>query len=176
VPAGATVAVVGLGGVGLNAILGAVLVGASRIVGIDLSPAKRALAKEIGATEVLDAAEALGAEKVDFAFEMAGSVQALELAYAITRRGGTTITAGLSHPSHTMALSHLSLVAEERTLKGSYIGSAVPGRDIPRYVALMQRGKLPVDRVVSDRIALEGINTALDRLDRGDAVRQVICF
>jgi alcohol dehydrogenase len=180
VPAGATVAVVGLGGVGLNAILGALLVGAGRVVGVDLSPAKRTLAKEMGATDVFDAnadaiREATGGG-VDFAFEMAGSVQALELAYKITRRGGTTVTAGLSHPSQMLSIPHVSLVAEERTLKGSYIGSAVPARDIPRYIALMQQGRLRVDRVVSDRISLEAINGALDRLDRGDAVRQVICF
>jgi threonine dehydrogenase-like Zn-dependent dehydrogenase len=80
------------------------------------------------------------------------------------------------HPSQMLSIPHVSLVAEERTLKGSYIGSAVPARDIPRYIALMKQGKLPVDRVVSDRIALDQVNTALDRLDHGDAVRQVICF
>ena len=90
---------------------------------------------------------------VDFAFELAGSIRALEIAYLVTRCGGTTVTAGLSPPDRRMPLPAVSLVAEERTLKGSYIGSCVPARDIPRFIALYQQGKLPVDRLMSARIA-----------------------
>jgi len=111
---------------------------------------------------------------VDHAFEMAGAVPALDLAYKVTRRGGTTTTAGLSHPDRTLALQHLSLVAEERTLKGSYIGGAVPIRDVPRYIELFQRGKLPVARLLSSVRPLEEINEAMDDLDAGRVVRQVI--
>ena len=111
---------------------------------------------------------------VDFAFEMAGSVKALELAYKVTRRGGTTVTASLPHPSHTFALPATQLVAEERTLKGSYVGSCVPARDIPRFIQLYQQGLLPVDRLMSERIGLDDINEGFDRLADGASVRQIL--
>lgn len=182
VKAGSSVAVVGLGGVGLNSLLGALLVGAERIVAIDLLPAKLDLARQLGATDAFDAREADVAEQVreatgggvDFAFEMAGSVPALELAYRITRRGGTTVTAGLANPGKAMSLYPVTLVAEERTLQGSYIGSCVPSRDIPRYVGLFQRGKLPVDRLLSETVGLDDLNAAFDRLATGGTVRQVL--
>jgi alcohol dehydrogenase len=113
---------------------------------------------------------------VDFAIEMAGAVRALDLAYRITRRGGTTITAGLPPPTATLPLPIVNLVAEERTVKGSYIGTCVPVRDIPRFIELYQRGRLPVDRLMSGRLKLEQINEGFDRLHDGTAVRQVIEF
>ena len=113
---------------------------------------------------------------VDFAFEMASSVDALAMAYGITRRGGTTVTASLPNPAHTFPLQAVNLVAEERTLKGSYLGSAVPARDIPHYIALYHAGKLPVEKLVSARMKLEDINLGFDRLASGEAVRQVIVF
>ena len=113
---------------------------------------------------------------VDFVFEMAGSVKAMELAYKITRRGGTTITAGLPPPAATFSIPQVNLVAEERTVKGSYIGSAVPLRDLPRYIALYRKGRLPVDRLMSARLKLDDINEGFDKLDRGEAVRQVTVF
>ena len=159
---GSTVAVVGLGGVGLSTILGAIAAGAERIVAVDLSEDKLAVAMSLGATDAFKAGEgAAQAIKdatgggVHYAFEMAGAVPALDLAYRITRRGGTTITAGLPNPNATMALPALSLIAEERTLKGSYMGSAVPSRDIPRYVSLFKRGKLPVDRLLTGTLSLD---------------------
>ena len=111
---------------------------------------------------------------VEFAFELAGSVRALELAYKITRRGGTTVTAGLPPPTATMPLPAVNLVAEERTLKGSYIGTAVPSRDIPRFIQLYQRGRLPVDRLMSGTLTLDEINLGFDRLHDGSAIRQVV--
>ncbi|HZY21724.1 MAG TPA: zinc-dependent alcohol dehydrogenase family protein [Beijerinckiaceae bacterium] len=182
VPAGTTVAVVGLGGVGLSSILGAVASGASRVVAVDLSDEKLGLARQLGATDTFNAGspdavnEIREAVKggVEYAFEMAGSVRALDLAYKITRRGGTTVTAGLPPPSHTLALSPVNLVAEERTLKGSYIGTCVPVRDLPRYVDLYRRGKLPVDRLMSKHLRLEEINEGFDLLAQGKVVRQVV--
>ena len=180
---GSMVAVVGLGGVGLASLLGAVLAGASRIVAVDLSDDKLTLAKSLGATDVFNAKSAsidtvreATAGGVHYAFEMAGSVKALELAYKITRRGGTTVTAGLPPPTHTFPLSQVNLVAEERTLKGSYIGTCVPVRDVPRYIALYRQGRLPVDRLMSGRLRLDEINVGFDRLHEGKAVRQVIVF
>jgi len=184
VSAGASVAVIGLGGVGLSCLLGAVAVGARRIVAVDLSDDKLGLARQLGATDTFNPGNAGAIDEirsatgggVEFAFEMAGSVRAMELAYKITRRGGTTVTAGLPPPDHTFALPQVNLVAEERTVKGSYIGTCVPSRDLPRYIELYRRGKLPVDRLMSGRLKLEEINLGFDRLHEGKAIRQVVAF
>ncbi len=180
--AGQSVAVIGLGGVGLSSVLGAAAAGAARIVAIDLSPDKLALAATLGATDLIDARDAdavvrvraLTGGGVDAAFEMAGSARALETAVAITRRGGTTVTAGLPAATATLPLGIVQLVAEERTLKGSYIGGCVPVRDVARYVALYRAGRLPVDRLVTGTMALADINAGFDRLRDGLAVRQIV--
>jgi alcohol dehydrogenase len=184
VRAGASVAVIGLGGVGLASLLGARAAGARHIVAVDLSDVKLDLAKSLGATHTFNASNAdcagqireLTAGGVEYAFELAGSVRALDLAYRITRRGGTTVTAGLPPPTATFALPPVNLVAEERTLKGSYIGTCVPSRDIPRYIELYRQGRLPVDRLMSGRLKLEEINHGFDLLHEGKAVRQVVVF
>ena len=180
--AGSSAAVVGLGGVGFSSLLAAAAAGARSVVAVDLLDSKLELARALGATHAFNAADPDVIEKVreatgggvDYAFEMAGSVKALELAYRITARGGTTVTAGLPHPAAKWELQAVSLIAEERTLKGSYIGSCVPVRDVPRYVAMYRAGRLPVDRLLSERIRLDEINEALDRLARGESIRQVI--
>ena len=179
---GARVAVVGLGGVGLNALLGAQVAGASQVIALDIHDDKLALAKQLGATNVVNANDADAIQKVkdlanggvDFGFEMAGSVQAMELAYRITRRGGTTVTAGLPHPDARWQLQHVNLTAEERTIKGSYVGSCVPPRDLPRYVELYRKGVLPVNKLMSDHIKLEQINEGFDKLASGHTVRQIV--
>jgi len=180
--AGTTAAVLGLGGVGFSALLAAVASGAREVVAIDLNEAKLALARELGATATVNAADPDAAERVraltqggvDHAFEMAGAIPAMELAWRITRRGGTTVSAGLPHPDKRFALPPVQLVGEERTLRGSYIGSAVPARDIPRYIALYQRGKLPVNRLMGEQLALDDINRGFDRMASGAALRDVI--
>ena len=180
--AGATVAVVGLGGVGLNALLGAAAAGASQLIAIDVHDDKLALAQQLGATAVVNAKDADLVQKVkdmtnggvDFGFEMAGSVQAMETAYRVTRRGGTTVTAGLPHPDARWALQHVNLTAEERTIKGSYLGSCVPPRDLPRYVEMYRRGHLPVNKLMSAHLALDQINQGFDALASGHTVRQMI--
>jgi alcohol dehydrogenase len=182
IPAGSSVAVVGLGGVGLMSMLAARLSGARQIVAIDMLDDKLQLAKQLGATHMISAKDPKCVDNVkdltqggvDFAFEMASSVKALELAYKITRRGGTTVTASLPHPTHTMALPGTHLVAEERTIKGSYVGSCVPARDIPRFISLYQQGMLPVDRLMSERIGFKDINAAFDKLADGATVRQIL--
>ena len=184
VRAGSSVAVVGLGGVGLASILGAVASGARTTVAVDLSDDKLQLAKSLGATHTFNAADADVVQKVkdatrggvDYAIEMAGSTRAFETAYRITRRGGTTITAGLPPPSATWAMPSTNLVAEERTIKGSYIGTCVPSRDLPHYIELYRRGRLPVNRLMSGRLKLEQINEGFDQLAEGKAVRQVVTF
>jgi alcohol dehydrogenase len=182
VPPGTTVAIVGLGGVGLMSMLAAKLSGCRQIVAIDMLDDKLKLAKQLGATHTVNARDPNCIEQVkdltqggvDFAFEMASSVKALELAYKITRRGGTTVTGSLPHPTHTMALPATNLVAEERTVKGSYVGSCIPTRDIPRFIALYQQGLLPVDRLMSERIKLDEINEGFDKLADGGTVRQIL--
>jgi alcohol dehydrogenase len=179
---GASVAVVGLGGVGLAALLGARVIDAGTIIACDLSDDKLALARELGATHTVNAANANAVEEirditrggVHYAFEMAGSVKAMELSYKVTRRGGTTVTAGLSNPQHLFCIPHVGIVAEERTIKGSYLGSCDPARDIPRYIQMYRQGRLPVDRLLSERLALNDINGAFDRLADGRSVRQVV--
>jgi alcohol dehydrogenase len=177
------VAVIGLGGVGLAALMGAKAAGAARIVAVDLSADKLTLAAELGATECLnggdsDAVTAFARDHggCDIALEMAGSVAALGLAFELTRRGGTTVTAGLPPLNATLPLSVVRLVAEERVVKGSYIGSCVPRRDVPRYIALYRSGRLPVDRLVSGYLRPDELNEGFDRLAEGSAVRQIVRF
>ena len=179
---GASVAVVGLGGVGLAALLGARAVQPRVLVAVDLSDAKLEIARELGATHLCNASDPRAAERVrdlthggvEFAFEMAGSVRALELAYRITRRGGTTVTAGLSNPAAQFPIAHLGLVVEERTIKGSYLGSCDPARDVPRFIEWFQAGRLPIDRLLSARLTLGDLNEGFDTLADGGAVRQVV--
>ena len=180
--AGARVAVVGLGGVGFASLLAALAGGARQVVAVDMLESKLELARSLGASACVNAADPDAITKVrdltgggvDYAFEMAGNVAALELAYRITARGGTTVTAGLPNPAARWSLQAVSLIAEERTLKGSYVGSCVPARDVPRFIAMYRQGLLPVDRLLSERIRLEDINPALDRLARGESIRQVM--
>ena len=179
-----SVAVIGLGGVGIAALLGARVRQAAVIVAVDLSPSKLALALELGATHAFNAADANVAEAIreathgglEYVFEMAGAVKAMDLAYRITRRGGTTVTSGLPHPSGLFAVPHVGIVAEERTIKGSYLGSCVPSRDIPRYIEWYQDGKLPVNRLLSGTMPLVDINDGFDKLARGEVLRQTVLF
>jgi len=181
---GETVAVFGLGGVGLAALLGAHLAGASRIVAVDILQSKLDLALELGATDVVLAGEEGTVENVRTAtgggahktIETVGNAQVLGDAYAATRRGGVTVTVGLPHPSKMLQIPAVSLVAEERTLRGSYLGSCVPALDVPRYVELYQAGRLPVEKLLTHTIALDEINEGFDRLARGEAVRQAVVF
>jgi len=180
---GQSLAVFGLGGVGLAAILGGAASSAYPLIAVDPLEEKRALALDLGASHVVvagpDAVTQIreitggGAECV---IESVGSVAVLADAYAATRRGGTTIATGLPHPSKMLSIPAVSLVAEERTLRGSYMGSAVPGRDLPRYTAMFRAGRLPVDQLLTHRLRLEDINEGFDRLADGLAVRQVIIF
>ncbi len=181
---GASVAVFGLGGVGLSAVMGARAAGAAAIVAVDRVPAKLALASELGATHVVDASnidpvaavrDATGGG-ASYVFETVGSETVLVQAYEATRRGGTTVTAGLPHPARSFTIPAVSLTLEERTLKGSYMGSCVPRRDIPRFLAMHRAGLLPVERLHTHTIALDDVNAGFDRLARAEAVRQIIAF
>ncbi|WP_417388482.1 zinc-dependent alcohol dehydrogenase family protein [Gimesia sp.] len=180
---GSSVAVFGLGGVGLSTVMGARAAGAETIFAVDLLPAKLERAIQVGATHTINASEEDPVELikdlqngVDYTFESVGNERVLQQAYAATKRGGTTITIGLPHPARMFSVPAVSLVAEERTIKGSYMGSAVPRRDLPRFIAMYQAGLLPVDKLLTSTIQLDEINTAFDALANGTAVRQVITF
>ncbi|MCB1570754.1 MAG: zinc-dependent alcohol dehydrogenase family protein [Dokdonella sp.] len=181
---GESVAVFGLGGVGLSALLGARAVSAFPLIAIDVVEEKLALARELGASHCVDARHEdavavvrdLSRGGVDYAIESVGDENVLAQAYAATRRGGTTLSVGLPAPGRLFSVPAVSLVAEERTVKGSYMGSAVPGRDIPRYIDLYRAGRLPVDRLLTHRLRLDEINEGFDRLDQATAIRQVILF
>lgn len=179
-----SVAVFGLGGVGLSCVMGARVVGAVPLIAVDVVPAKLEIARRLGATHTVDgrsedpasAIRDLTGGGVAYTFESVGHPDILAQAYEATRRGGTTVSIGLPPPDRRVAVLGVGLVADERTLRGSYMGSAVPRRDIPRLVALYRSGLLPVEALVSRMITLADLNGALDALDRSEVVRQVVRF
>ncbi|TMV09279.1 zinc-dependent alcohol dehydrogenase family protein [Arenibacterium halophilum] len=179
---GQSVAVVGLGGVGLAAVLGALAAGAADVIAADIDPSKLEFAQKLGATAVVnsgakdavDQVKALTKGGVHSAIETAGVAPAFDFAYNVTRRGGQTVTASLANPSVNVAIQQVRLVGEERTVRGSYLGGGVPSRDIPRYIALYQQGRLPVDRLMTSSGPLDDINAAFDMLAEGKTIRHVI--
>jgi len=178
---GGNIAIVGLGGVGMNALMASVLAGAERIVAVDSNQAKLAMAREWGATDTFqagpDAAAAIRDATdggLDIVIETAGVIPAMELALAITARGGMTVSAGLPNVAASVSYLHAQLVLDERSIRGSYMGSCVPERDIPRFIALYKRGKLPVQRLRSGFVSLEEINAGFDRLAEGSVLRQIL--
>ncbi|MDN6640282.1 MAG: zinc-dependent alcohol dehydrogenase family protein [Tetragenococcus sp.] len=179
---GSSVAIVGLGGIGLSAVMGAKLAGARKIIALDINPDKFEIAKELGATEVYDSSQSDVIDQVkehtnggaDYVFETAGAVPAMKVAYGITKRGGTTTTTGLPDPKQEFSFPQVTLAAEERTVKGSYVGSCVPPRDIPHFVELFKQGSLPVNRLLSDTISLDEINDGFDKLANGEVNRLVV--
>ncbi len=178
-----SVAVVGLGAVGLSAILGAKVAGAERIVAIDRLETKLASALSLGATDVLVAEEQTPvrvieqtAGGVDHAIEASGTLEGFELAMRLVRRGGTVTTLGLPGQAVSHDLELASLVVRGVTIRGSYLGSCVTSRDVPYFIELYRKGRLPADKLISHHIRLDDINAALDRLADGEALRQVIEF
>ena len=180
---GSSVAVFGMGGVGLSVVMGARASGAWPVVAVDVVEAKLGLAQQVGATHcikadenVVEAIRDLTEGGAEYAFEAVGNGNVLSQAYVATRPGGTTISIGLPHPKSELSLKAVTLVAEGRHLVGSYMGSSVPIRDIPRYVKLYRAGLLPVDRLLTSVITMEQVNSGFDKLDHGKQVRQIIRF
>ena len=171
---GQSAAIFGLGGVGLSALLGAVAAGANPIVAVDRVPEKLELALELGATHAVPAGEEV--PRVEHAIETVGNADVLAQAYAATARGGTTTTVGLPHPDAALTLPAVSLTAEERRLQGSYLGSCVPSRDIPRFIGLHRAGRLPVERLITHRLEPAQLGEGFERLARGEGVRQAVIF
>ncbi|XBH21223.1 alcohol dehydrogenase catalytic domain-containing protein [Jonesiaceae bacterium BS-20] len=174
---GDTIIIVGLGGVGMAALITAVSLGLGDVIGVDAVPEKLDRAKELGATAVYAPQEALDAGlKAPVVVEAAGNARAFETAVKLTGVGGKTVTVGLPAPSAEATIIPLGITAEARTIIGSYLGSAVPARDIPTYAQLWRDGKLPVEALISAKISLADINRAMDQLADGQAIRQVIMF
>lgn len=184
VESGSSVAIFGMGGVGLSAVMGARAAGAYPIIAVDRVDDKLKLARELGATHTVNAVQddpvvaikELGRGGADYAFESVGNETVLIQAYGSTRRGGTTVTIGLPAPNKMFTVPALGIVAEERTIKGSYMGSCLPRRDIPRYIGMYQAGILPVEKLHTHTLQLEEINAGFDRLAQAQAVRQIISF
>jgi alcohol dehydrogenase len=180
--AGDSVAVFGLGGVGLAAVMAAVAASAE-VIAVDRVVDKLELARELGAQhallaepDVVNTIRELTGGGAEHVLETVGSAAVLEQAYAATRRGGTTVTMGLPAPEARVCLPAVSFVAEERTLKGSYLGSSVPERDIPKLIEQFRAGRLPVEKLLTHRLSLDELNEGFDRLACAEAVRQVVVF
>ncbi len=182
VQAGDNVTIVGVGGVGLSAVLGAQLAGASRIIAVVTDQTKLDFAMELGATDLVlnkdggaaDMIKELTSGGTDFAFETAGTLGGFESAYNAVRRGGTVVTVGLVDPKTPMSLDIAGLVTSAKTVKGSYMGSCTPAVDIPRFMSLYESGAFPVEKLISHRLPLAEINLAMDRLAAGEARRQIL--
>lgn len=174
---GESVMVIGLGGVGMAALLTAVAQGVEKVIAVDAVPEKLVRARELGAHETYTPAEVIDqAIKAAHTLECAGNVRAFELAVRATAPGGRTVTVGLPAPTAVAEITPLTLTAEARTIIGSYLGSSVPSRDIPQFIQWWREGRLPVEHLVSSRIRLEDINEAMDDLADARAIRQVILF
>jgi alcohol dehydrogenase len=172
---GDTVAIVGMGGVGMAALLTALAHDDVEVIAVDQLPDKLARAENLGAHTAVTPDQS-GGLKARIVIEAAGHPAALETAIGLTAPGGRTVTVGLPHPDARISVSPLGFVAEGRSLIGSYLGSAVPARDIPRFVALWRAGRLPIEALVSATIGLDQINAGMDELADGNAVRQIIEF
>ncbi|WP_422935346.1 alcohol dehydrogenase catalytic domain-containing protein [Sinomonas sp. P47F7] len=173
----ASVAVVGLGGVGMAGLLTALAIGCRRVVAVDSAPHKLELAAAWGAHDCLAPAEAEEqGVQADLVLEAAGHPRAFETAYRLVGVGGTLVTVGLPAPGATSQIEPLALTAGARAVVGSYLGSAVPERDIPVFESMWREGRLPLERLVSGRIGLDQVNEGMDALADGTALRQVILF
>lgn len=181
---GDTVVVIGCGGVGLSIVQGAKHAGAETIVAVDLNDAKRALATDLGATHALDGADDVEAavraltqgRGVDHAFEAIGRSATIRTAYRVTRRGGNTVVVGAGRHDDKVEFSALELFFQARSLVGCVYGSADVARDFPRILGLYASGELDLDRLITSRIPLDGVNDALAAMEAGEGARTVVVF
>lgn len=184
IPLGATVAVLGCGGVGLNAVQGAAMAGAGRIIAIDRLAWKLDLATQYGATDVVDASEedpveavfGLIPEGVDYAFEAIGLKVAAEQAFQMLAKGGTAVIVGMIPEGQMIEIRGEILMGDGKSLIGSNMGSNRFRVDVPRYVDAYLAGRLKLDELVSHRITLDEVNEGYAALNRGESTRSVIVF
>jgi S-(hydroxymethyl)glutathione dehydrogenase / alcohol dehydrogenase len=180
---GSSVVVFGCGGVGISVIQGARIAGAATILAVDMVEAKLDWAKQFGATHAVtpdqlpDALRELtGGAGFDYGFEVVGRSQTIKAAYGATRRGGTTVVVGVGRAEDMVELSAFDLFYDEKTLRGTYYGSANIRRDFPRLLALWRSGQLDLEGMITRRLTLDDVNDAFDALSSGDVIRQVITF
>ena len=182
---GSTVAVVGCGGVGLNVIQGSRLLNASKIIAVDIREGQLEFAMKFGATHTVNASdqdavarvkEITGGLGADYAFEVYGSAETVEAAYAMARKGGTAVVVGIAPAGERAGINPVSLVRDEKVLKGTYYGSARCHVDMPRIVDLYLSGRLNLDDLVTRKYDLDHINQAYEDLDKGGIGRGVIVF
>lgn len=179
---GKTIAVFGLGGVGLNAVMAARISGASNIIGVDIVEGKFELARELGCThtfkgddpDLVDKIRELTHGGVDAAFEISGAKSAVASAYAVTRKGGDVFCVGVGAAGQMYEYPHTLMVAEEKSIRGSFMGGGVGERDVPQYIRYFNEGRMPVDKLMSGTMGFGDLNTALDRLASGNVVRQIL--
>jgi S-(hydroxymethyl)glutathione dehydrogenase/alcohol dehydrogenase len=184
IPAGANVVVIGCGGVGLSTIQGARLRGSGKIIAVDTQAWKFDLARQLGASDCVDATESdpiaavhdLTGGGADFVFECIGLVPTVQQAIAMTGRGGTAVLVGVVPMSEMVPISASDLTLQEKNVTGSYMGSNRFRFDMPRYVDFYLDGRLHLDEMISSRIPLEDVNRAFDLMRKGEAARQVIIF
>jgi S-(hydroxymethyl)glutathione dehydrogenase/alcohol dehydrogenase len=180
---GATVAVIGCGGVGTSAIQGARVAGASQIIAIDPLAMKRESAMRFGATDQIDPGAGdpveqvkarTGGRGVDYAFEVVGVEELQMQALEMTRRGGTTVFVGIAGRGGKFILPTFQMAMEDRTVKGSYYGSARVTRDFPRFIELIETGRVDLGGMVTKHFAFEEVNVALGAMRDGEVVRGVL--
>ncbi len=185
VPPGASVVVIGLGGVGLSCVMGAVVAGARQIVAIDRIPAKLDAARGMGATDTIlatdEAATVVALRELtdggpDFVFEAIGRPSTAELAISALPVGGTAVLVGMTPLGQRAAFDVYPFVDGSRRILGSNYGFAEPAIDFPRYAAWSLEGRLPVDRLIDRRIKLDDLEDAFAAMRRGEYTRQVIEF
>ena len=111
---------------------------------------------------------------VDYAIDLAGAIQAMDTAYQVIKYGGSVVTAGLSPINTKFSFNHSDLVAQEKSILGSYMGSCVPVRDVPRFLNLYKQGRLPVDKLIDGKITFDNLNEGFDKLSKGEVVRQIL--
>ena len=180
---GSTVAVIGCGGIGLSAINGANIAGAARVIAVDMVPSKLELARKFGATDVVDASDGDAVEKVreltgggvHYAFEAIGLKVTAEQAFRMLRAGGTATVIGMIPPGEMVSL-HGPDFLREKKIQGSMMGSNRFRVDMPRFVDFYLQGRLHLDDLVSNRIALDDINEGMAALETGEVARSVIMF
>jgi S-(hydroxymethyl)glutathione dehydrogenase/alcohol dehydrogenase len=180
---GSKVAVVGAGGVGLAAIQGAKIAGASTILAIDPNEAKHPIAKQFGATHTATLANLeettgllTGGAGFDYTFEVVGKSAAITTAWQATRRGGDVIVVGAGAADDNFSMSAFSLLFEGKSLKASLYGGCDLKRDVPRFVDLWRAGKLDIEGLITRRIGFEDLNDAVQALTNGEVIRQVVVF
>ncbi len=180
---GATVAVIGCGGIGLSAINGAALAGASRIIAVDMVASKLELARKFGATDLVDASDGESVQKViemtgggvHYSFEAIGLKATAEQAFQMLRAGGTATVIGMIPPGQMVSVHGVDFLAEKK-IQGSMMGSNRFRVDMPRFVDFYLQGKLHLDDMISNRIGLSDINEGMAALETGEIARSVIMF